>query len=75
MKIALKLYWVVPQWVTQSEFADVDSVWWEVKYIQKAKDTCIIDWNITDWKLYFSPYKNMTRAEVAKVVYNMLNIK
>ena len=30
---------------------------------------------VIDWKLLFKPYDNMTRAEVAKVIANTLNIK
>lgn len=75
LKIIFDISWVIPKEAYITKFEDVNESWWEVKYIQKANDMCIVDWYKVDWKLLFKPYDNMTRAEVAKVIANTLNIK
>jgi len=49
---------------------------WEVKYVQKAKNMCVVDgWYDINWNLMFEPYKNMSRQEVSNVIYNMIKLK
>lgn len=74
LKILFSLSWIIPQWITTTEFEDVNSNSWEVKYIQTAKNMCLIQWYEEREQLLFKPYQNMTRAEVSKVVSNMIGL-
>lgn len=58
-----------------SIFADLDASSWEVKYVEKANNMCVIDGYKVDGELIFRPYQNMTRAEVSKVVANAIGVE
>lgn len=75
LKIIFDITWVMPKNAYATKFRDVDEFWWEIKYIQTANDMCIVDWYKVDWQMLFKPYKNMNRAEVAKVIANTLQLK
>lgn len=75
LKLLFRLSWVIPQHVVMTEFVDVDKSGWEIKYIQRAYEMCIVDGQVIEWEYLFEPYKNMTRAEVVKVVFNALNLQ
>lgn len=67
-------YWNLPS----IAFSDVNKSWWEAKYIQKAKDMCIINWeeiidnDSNSNKTVFRPFDNMTREEFSKILYNSM---
>ncbi len=74
LKMIFQISWVVPKDAYITRFEDVDQSGWEVKYIQKANNMCVVDGYTIDGKVIFQPYKNMTRAEVAKVISNALQM-
>ncbi len=75
LKMLFQISWVVPKEAYITRFEDVNQSGWEIKYIQKAKDMCIVDGYSVDGRILFQPYKNMTRAEVSKVIANTLKMK
>ena len=75
LKMIFQISGVVPKEAYITRFEDVDQSGWEVKYIQKANNMCVVDGYTIDGKVIFQPYKNMTRAEVSKVIANALQMK
>jgi len=56
-----------------SSFADVSA--WAVKYVEKAKQLWIINGQLIDGKLLFRPFDNISRAEVAKIIVKIMELK
>ncbi len=73
MKMLIIAWWFTVDEKSVSSFSDVE--WWAIKYIEKAKELWIINWQILNWKIIFRPYDNITRAEVAKIVVKTMEIK
>jgi len=72
MKILIIAWWFIVDEKTVSSFADVS--WWSVKYIEKAKQLWIVNWQLVDSKLLFRPLDNISRWEVAKIVIKLMDI-
>ncbi len=75
LKIIFDITWTTPENAYVTKFEDVDAYGWEIKYIEKSFDMCIVDWYKVDWRFTFKPYDNMLREEVAKVIANTLDLK
>jgi hypothetical protein len=72
MKILIIAWWFIIDEKAVSSFADVS--WWSVKYIEKAKQLWIVNWQLVDSKLLFRPLDNISRWEVAKIVIKLMDI-
>jgi len=73
MKILMGAYWFTFDSEAVSNFMDVS--WWPIKYIEKATELWIVNWQIFNWNPYFKPLDNISRAEVAKIIIRTMDIK
>ncbi|MBW7954534.1 S-layer homology domain-containing protein [Candidatus Gracilibacteria bacterium] len=74
LKIIFDITGTTPENAYVTKFEDVDAYGWEIKYIEKSYDMCIVDGYKVDGRFTFKPYDNMLREEVAKVIANTLNL-
>ncbi len=72
LKMLLKAAWIEVEETTKSSFADVSG--WSVKYVEKAKQLWIVNWQTIAWKLIFRPKSNISRTEVAKVIVKTMEM-
>ena len=59
---------------SSNTFSDLDLETWMIKYLIKAKNLWLVKWQDINWKSYFKPNSNITRAETSKIVVNLLKI-
>lgn len=57
-----------------NNFSDTDLEEWMLKYTTKAKSLWLVKWQEINWKSYFKPNNNITRAETSKIIVNLLKI-
>jgi hypothetical protein len=73
MKVLMIAGWFEVEENTVSSFTDV--TWWSTKYIEKAKQLWMVNWQQIDWKLIFRPLDSISRWEVAKILVKLIEIK
>ena len=73
MKMLILTLWAKLDINAVSSFDDVS--WWAVKYVEKAKQLWIINWQEIDWKILFRPLDPIKRAEVAKIIIKTMELK
>ena len=71
MKIVLEASWVNIINRT-SNFSDVYRSAWYYSYVNFAAEKWIVSWY---WNWLFKPWKSVTRGEIAKIVFNVLEIR
>jgi len=58
--------------VNTCDFDDVSG--WSMKYVQRAKELGIVSWSEEGGKFLFHPTRNISRAEVSKIIVKMMDV-
>lgn len=74
MKILLLAAGYTSNNISNTDFADVTESW-QIPFVARAKDLGIVSGQDINGKLNFRPNDTVTRAEVAKVIVKMMEIK
>lgn len=69
MAMLISISEITPSANTTTDFTDITNDWM-IKYIEKAKELWIAEWQTIDGKLVFRPNDPITRAEAVRVIKN-----